>query len=106
MHLIMEYAIDDVLFGGKATRANRFIVSSDRSNGALAGLEVFHDTVLKASAAAAPSRASLVVVSGLHMVDKVRAGDLYSLYALMQRHRVCMLCRVVSLSPVLLLVSS
>lgn len=33
VHLILEYAAGDATLGFNAPRANRFIVSSDRSNG-------------------------------------------------------------------------
>ncbi len=36
VHLILEYASGDAVLGVSAPRANRFIVSSDRSNGSLA----------------------------------------------------------------------
>lgn len=68
VHLILEYAAGEVYAGVTAPRANRFIISADRSNGALAPMEAFH----KAVVAAPPS---LLVISGLHMVDAARDGD-------------------------------
>lgn len=64
VHLILEYSAGDVFAGVTAPRANRFIISSDRANGALAALEPLHE-----SFAATKQQPDVLVVSGLHMVD-------------------------------------
>jgi hypothetical protein len=72
VHLILEYAAGDAVAGKTAARSNRYIVSSDRSNGRLASMEPFHAAVLEASGDP-QGHPDLIVIAGLHMVDKAVA---------------------------------
>lgn len=66
VHLIMEYAAGATWHGVTAPRANRFIITHDRSNGMLTALESFHKTVTDDRA----PELQLLVLSGMHMVER------------------------------------
>ena len=63
MHLILEYARGEALLDEVAPRANRFILHSDRVNGALGTLEAFH-------AAAADFAPHILVAAGVHLLQE------------------------------------
>jgi len=78
VHLILEYANGAAWGGAKASRANRFIVSRDASNGVVAALEAMRDLLAPPAssflgARPAPERFDLVVMAGIHIMDAVPA---------------------------------
>lgn len=66
-HLILEYAVGDEFLGRRASRANRFILHSDDSNGRVSGAEALHEAL----AQRAPQ---LLVVAGLHLLQEQPAA--------------------------------
>jgi ADP-dependent glucokinase len=83
LHVIMEYE-RGAAWGvgtGRATaqRANRFIVSRDLSNAAMASMEPLGERV-------AAQRADIMVASGLHMLDGMDAGFRRARLAAAARH--------------------
>lgn len=66
-HLILEYGKGETYGGSTATRANRFIVSSDVSNAALSPLEPLLQLVARSSKD--DEYFHLLVLSGVHLLD-------------------------------------